>query len=267
MRKAKPTVAPGTLPSDATLREWFLLPLGPIRRKANAGVPMVIPVGGKRVLAQIAWPNDDSRQARFVKAGRRNPQGLSRKEYLQLANTDYFWVNDEFINDLLAEWAIRAAKSEPELAKHGEHFLRLFFTEQLVDFVLGRPLVVGPATYRRRVAATREPREIVRRYLLSENWKLTVELLALERRLRRLSTGPRKGTESWAKGRRLVRAEMRAAFEKIKIKYPLLKSQAELMDQTLHEHRPVDEQSGKAPIRWTRATLRRALHESKAQQP
>lgn len=258
MRKAKPTAVPGTLPNDATLRQWFLLPLVPTRREANAGVPIVLPEGGKRVLAQIAWPNDDSRHARFVRGGRRNPHGLSREEYLQLANSESFWMNDEIAHDLLIEWAIRAAKSEPQLAKQGERLLRLLFTEQLVEFVLGLPPVGGPATYRRRIAATKEPREIVGRYLLSENWKRTVELSALERQL---STPRRKGTKSWVDRRKLVRDEIRAVAERIK--HPLLnRSQSQLIDQILLEPELADKKSGKPP---SRSTVRRALAESKAQ--
>ena len=42
MRKAKPATSPGTLPTDAELRQWFLLPLAPTKREANAGVPIVL---------------------------------------------------------------------------------------------------------------------------------------------------------------------------------------------------------------------------------
>jgi hypothetical protein len=259
MRKAKASAEPGTLPSDATLLEWFLLPLAPTRREANSGVPIVIPVGGKRVLAQIAWPHDDSRQARFVKAGRRNAHRLSREEYLQLADTDSFWMNDGMIDDLLAEWAIRAAKSEPELAKHSDHFLRLFFVEQLVDFVLGRPLLGALAVYRERVSATRDPQKIVRRYLLSESWKRTVELLDLERRY---AAPRRKGTKAWVDRRRLVYAEIRAAAENIK--HPLVnRSQTSLIDQTRIAPELADKKSGK-PLH-SRSTVRRALAKSKAE--
>ncbi len=225
-------------------------------------MPIVLPVGGKRVLAQIAWPDDDRRQARFLKAGRRNPYGLSRDEYFQLANTGYFWMNDEFINDLLVEWAIRAAKRDPELAKQRQHLLRCIFTEQLVDFVLRRPdagQLSGTEVYRERVTGTGEPQEIVRRYLLSENWKRTVGLLALERQL---STPRRKGTASWVRRRNLVHDEIRAVAEKIK--HPLLTwSQAKLIDQVRFAPELVDKNSGK-PLH-SRSTVRRALGKSKAQ--
>ena len=222
-----------------------------MRRKANAGVPIVLPVGGKRVLAQIAWPNDESLQARFVKAGRRNPYGLSREEYFQLASNGSDRTNDGFMIDLLEAWAIRAAKREPELAKHQERLLQLFFTDQFVEFLLGR-----------RVDVTQfsgEPQEIIRDYLFLQNWKHTVELLALERQL---STPRRKGTESWVDRRKLVHDEIRAVAEKIK--HPLLnRSQAKLIDQIRHAPELLDEESGE-PLH-SRSTVRRALAKSKAQ--
>jgi len=219
MRKAKPTAAPGTLPSNAILRQWFLLPLAPTRREANAGVPIVLPVGGKRVLAQIVWSNDDSHQARFVKAGRRNPYGLSREEYLQLAGTDSFWMNDEMAHDLLTAWAIRAAKRDPRLSKERERLLQFSFTEQLVDFLLGRP-DNRPAldVYRGRIAGTGEPEEIVRRYLVSENWKHTVELLALQDQL----TAPRRKGGWSTKKKYSMQPQVRSAAERVLRENPSL---------------------------------------------
>src|SRR5208283_1400358 len=253
MRKAKATGAPGTLPGDATLREWFLLPFAaPMRREANAGVPIVIPKGGKRVLAQIAWPGDGERQARFVKAGSRNPQGLSREEYLQLANTDSFWGNNELIHDLLQAWAIRAvraaAKSEPVLATQPERLLNQIFREELVEFVLGRPLT----SYREGIAGSEEPQEIVRRYLLSESWKQMVELVTLEGQRR---AGGRKGTDSWIRRRNFVHDQIRAAAEKI---HPALRV-SEAIEQIRQAPVLVDKK-GKPP---SVSTVRRALAKSK----
>ncbi|HKN01013.1 MAG TPA: hypothetical protein VJX23_10900 [Candidatus Binataceae bacterium] len=258
MRKAKPTAVPGTLPSEAIIQQWFLLPLAPpTRREANAGVPAILPAGGfilpeggKPVLAQIAWTNDDNLQARFVNAGRGNPYRLSRKEYLKLATTGR---NGELIDELLTVWAIRAAKREPERAKEGVRLLRFCFTEEFVDFLLARPEEAGRVS---RFTPTSDPQEIVRRYLLSEVWKHTCEELTMEGEF---SAPRRKGTWNWAEARRRARAEIAAMVEKIKIDHPLQNfSQSTLLEATRDEFKKLGKpQPG-------RSAFRHALAESKA---
>jgi hypothetical protein len=187
------------MPSTATLREWFSLPLaspGRVKAGGMGSVPIVLPEGGKSVLAKIAWPDDDSRQARF--AGRGDPYGLSRKEYLELANSDGFRMLSLMSGDLLAAWAIRAARRKPELAKQPEPLLRFIFTSQLVFFLLGPEKDVGQLS----------GGQIVRRHLLAENWKFTIELMTLDDRRGVPRAGREKGTAVSARNARLRREKM-----------------------------------------------------------
>jgi hypothetical protein len=247
MKKAKPTGGPGTLPSDAELRQWFLLPLAPTKREANAGVPVVLPVGGKTALARIAWPNDRNRQRRFIKAGRQNPYGLTREEYIHLASTDSYRMTDGMIDDLLTAWAVRAAKNEPAFIKHRERSLEMMFTEQLIELLLGCAEELGQLSG--------EPHEIVRRYLLSNNWKHTVELLSLENKL---NTPRQRGTRALVERTRQRRDKIRAAAGKIK--HPSLTgSRSTLIGQVQLDPELVDKKSGRPP---SAATIRRALSKS-----
>jgi len=247
MRKAKPATSPGALPTDAELRQWFLLPLAPTKREANAGVPIVLPVGGRRALARIAWPNDRNRQVRFIKAGRHNPHGLSREEYIQLASTESYRRTDGMIDDLLISWAVRAAKREPGLAEHRERLLEMMFTEQLIELLLGCAEELGQLSG--------EPHEVVRRYLLSNNWKHTVELLSLENKL---NTPRRRGTRALVEQTRQRHDKIRAAAGKIK--HPSLTgSRSALIGQVQLDPELVDKKSGRPP---SAATIRRALSKS-----
>jgi hypothetical protein len=249
----------GKQPSWAVIRQWFLLPLSDAKQKVDSGVPIVLPVGGKRALAEIVWPGDVSRQLRFVKAGRSNPYRLSREEYLELANTDNFWTHDELVHDLLAHWATRAAKRNPDLTKESDHFIQHMFAMQLVYFVLGRDSSKASEDeiFRERFAATREPHEIVHRYLATEHWKRTVELLDFESRL---SRPRRKGTWANSERRRALYAAIRAAAERIKREHPGLGcSQSNLIVPIQSEPTVISKNAGKRP---SRSTILRALAES-----
>lgn len=242
-RRAKQTAAaPLRMPSPAMLREWFSLPLAPpgkVKAGGMGSVPIVLPEGGKSVLAKIAWPNDHSRQVRC--AGRGDPYGLSRREYLELANSDGFRKLSLMTGDLLAAWAIRAARRKPELAERPEPLLRFIFTSQLMFFLLGPEKDVG------RLSGG----QIVRRHLLAEIWKLTIELMELEFKR---DAPRRKGTEAWVQRRRLYRARLRDFLSK----YPFLSSR-ELIKQARQE--PELLVKGKPP---SAQTIRRALAEPKA---
>ena len=108
------------------------------------------------------------------------------------------------IDDLLIFWAVRAAKREPGLAEHRERLLEMRFTEQLIELLLGCAEELGQLSG--------EPNEVVRPYLLSNNWKHTVELLSLENKL---NTPRRRGTRALVEQTRQRYDKIRAAAGKI----------------------------------------------------
>jgi hypothetical protein len=260
VKKTKPIAARWIVPKIAMVEKWFDLPFARTRRKANAGLPL--PVGGKGALAQIAFPDDGRRQAQFIKAGGRNPFGLSREEYLQLATADTYRMNAEIINSLLAAWAVRAAKSEPQLAKRGERILRARFVARFVEFLLGRAKEA-------RQPSAGEPQEIARRYLLSENWRLTLELQESEDQLPAArARGAWTTAKNAAEKRNAARVRILAAAQRVS---PLLRdSESAWIDQILLEPEAKAEKWKRSVIRDALATfqahyaVQRLLAESKA---
>ncbi len=249
MRKAKPTKEhPGKCgrPSAEMVERLVGLPLGS-PRKGNAG--LVLAKDGKRALAEIAWPNDANRQARFVKAGSREPYRLSREEYLQLASAESYRMNDELINGLLTAWAVRAMKRQAELGKHPERVLRVIAVARFVEFLLGHAKEA-------RQPSAGEPQEIARRHLLSENWRLTIELQGLEDKL---EARHERGTWTTKKNAAVkwdaLRVRILAAAQRVS---PLLREpESKWVGQILVEPEAKDEN-------WKRAVIRRALATSGA---
>jgi hypothetical protein len=234
------------LPTIDMVERWSSLAFAPTRGKARtrAGVPIVIPVDGKRALAEIVWANDERQQARFIKAGRLNPYTLSRREYLQLASADSYRVTEGIINGLLAGWAVRAAaESEHELAKHGAHILRALFTARLVELLLGSP------------KDDREPQWIVLRYLLSENYHQAVELAEVsDRHL--------QGAFTTEKNAAVKHAKIRAAAKRLKSDYSLqIRTQTDLVEQLRAESELFDKKGKKKGQPPSRSAVLDALKE------
>jgi hypothetical protein len=227
------------------VEQWMDLPLPPIKRAAHRGVPIVIPAEGKRVLAQIVWSNNQNRIARFIKAGRRSPHALSRKEYLELATAETSSMTSDIVDGLLAAWAIRAVKErDPELARRDARILQVYFAAQLVELLLGYDPKGG------------KPVDVVCRYLLSQNYRRAIELVGLEDRLR---VRHLEGTLTNEKSAALDRAKIRAVGKKIKEKYALqIRSQSGLVEQIRLEPE-VFNKKGKPP---SRSKILRALNES-----
>jgi len=164
-------------------------------------LPVLLPAGGKRALARIAWPHRDPSQAKFIKAGLSNSNHLSREEYIQLVSSERARMNDGLIDELLAIWAIQAYERKPELAKHDKRFLQWWFTQELVEFLLGPEVL--------RLPPDPMPQDIVRCYLLSEIWKLTVQLVGLERHRRR-------GGEATKRNAKIKHARVLELFKKMR---------------------------------------------------
>jgi hypothetical protein len=176
-----------------------------------------LPAGGRKALAEAAWPNgvaasERDRFARdeFVKSTRRSPKGISIDEFRVLVCT-----NRSLVFRQLTEWGI---------------------FQKAVDWFL-RPEVV---------AATTEWLEKQRRDLVWQNLMLTSHLMDSGREL---TMQRRKGTESWVVGRRLLHDRIRQGAERVKAKYPLqTATQREVIAQIRLEY-PLEllDRKGKLP--------------------
>lgn len=247
---AKPKPARWKVPTVEMVDRWAALPfVAPGKREAKPGVGIILPVprAGKGALAQVRWPSDKRRQARFIQAGKGRPHALSREEYLELQRGNI--MTHQIIDWLLAAWAVRAAReNEAGLAEQPEpeRVLKARFAAQLVQLLLGRGHPYG------------EPQDILCRYLLSANYRQAVELATLERELQ---ARPKRGTRTGVRNKERRYAAIRAVDEENRRKLPFLKSISERVDQVLLAHKLLDQGSRKLPWNrfWGRSTVRRAL--------